>query len=182
MPGIPRTIVLVGFMASGKTHVGRELSRLTGCPMVDADDEIVLRAGKPIHRIFQESGEAAFRDLERSVIRDLCSGSGKIIATGGGAFIDPDNRERMLAGGLVFYLSAQPETIHRRIRGSEEPVRPLLEGKDTMDRIRSLLAQRAGVYARAHHTIETDLLTPEQVARQILRLCRQRATAVEESP
>ena len=102
MQPLPRNIILVGFMASGKSVVGEALSRLTGRPLVDADDEIVSRAGKPIHQIFQGSGEAAFRYLERSVIRDLCSGPGRIIATGGGAFVDPDIRERMLADGLVF--------------------------------------------------------------------------------
>jgi 3-dehydroquinate synthase len=174
-------------MASGKTHVGRVLSRLTGLPFVDADDEVVARAGKPIHQIFQDSGEAAFRYLERSVIRDLCSGPSKIIAAGGGAFVDSDARGRMLACGLVFHLSARPETIHRRITGpsssgppseggAEEPVRPLLAGRDPMERIRSLLAQRAGAYAQAHHTIETDHLTPERVARQILELCRLETT------
>jgi 3-dehydroquinate synthase len=179
-------------MASGKTRVGRALSRLSGLPLVDADDEIVARAGKPIHQIFQDSGEAAFRYLERSVIRDLCSGPGKIIATGGGAFVDPDNRGRMLAGGLVFHLSARPETIHRRITElsssgpdpeggkpgeSGEPVRPLLAGGDPMARIRSLLAERAGAYAQAHHTIETDLLTPERVAQKILELCQLEITS-----
>ncbi len=194
----PRKIFLVGFMASGKTRVGRELSRLTGLPLVDADDEIVARAGRPIHQIFQDSGEAAFRYLESSVIRDLCSGPVKIVAAGGGAFVDPDIRGRMLASGLVFHLSARPETIHRRITepstrpssqtdpspseggdaaGSGEPVRPLLAGGDPMAKIRSLLAQRAGAYAQAHHTIETDHLTPEQVARQILEICRLETTS-----
>jgi len=185
----PQNIFLVGFMASGKTRVGKELSRLTGLLFVDADDEIVARSGKPIHQIFQDSGEAAFRSLERSVIRDLCSGTGKIIAAGGGAFVDPDNRGRMLAGGRVFHLSARPETIHRRIiepstlpsapvsrgertGGTGEPMRPLLAGGDPMARIRSLLADRAGAYAEAHQTIETDHLTPEQVARRIMELCQ----------
>ncbi|MDP6548733.1 MAG: 3-dehydroquinate synthase [Dehalococcoidia bacterium] len=190
----PQNILLVGFMASGKTCVGKALSRLTGRPFVDADDEIVALAGKPIDQIFQDSGEAAFRNLERSVIRDLCSGLGKIIAAGGGAFVDPENRGRMLAGGLVVHLSARPETIYRRITGpltlpsvpiSEgenaggpgEPVRPLLAGGDPMARIRSMLAERAGAYSEAHHTIETDHLTPERVAQKIVELCRLETTS-----
>lgn len=207
MMALPRNIILVGFMASGKSVVGEVLSRLTGMPLLDTDEEIVLRAGKPIHQIFQESGEAAFRELERSAIDDLCSRSGNVIAAGGGAFVDPDNRTLMLASGLVFCLSARPETIHRRIsespfnpplqrgeRGGSQrenklksedgnkveghsPLRPLLAGGDAMGSIKSLLAQRAEAYAQAHHTIETDQLTPEQVAGRILELCSTR-TAV----
>ena len=193
---LPRNIILVGFMGSGKSVVGTVLSRLTSMTLLDTDDEIVLRAGKSIDQIFQESGEAAFRKLESSLIDDVCSHSGNVIAVGGGAFVDPDNRTLMLASGLVFCLNAQPETIYRRItldplaprsqgdehhsvppleggttRGSSSPVRPLLAGNDPMGRIKSLLDQRANAYAQAHHTIETDHSTPEQVAGRILELC-----------
>ena len=122
MPTLPQNIILVGFMGSGKSVVGGVLSRLTHRPLVDADDEIVRRAGKPIHQMFQDSGESAFRDLERSVIEELCSRSGNIIATGGGAFVDLGNQRHMLSGGLVFCLSARPETIYRRIFGPASEV------------------------------------------------------------
>ena len=176
-----KNIILVGFMGSGKTVVGAELSRLSGRPLLDADGEIVLRAGKPVHRIFEIDGEAAFRELERSVIGDLCSRSGSIISAGGGAFVDPGNQERMLGNGLVFCLSARPETILKRISqtlGSNNsvevkaPVRPLLAGDDPLERIKALLAQRADAYARTHYTIETDDLTPIQVAMRVLELCQ----------
>jgi shikimate kinase len=170
----PQNIILVGFMASGKSHVGRVLSRKTGWPLVDADDEIVHRAGKPIHQLFQEQGEAAFRTLESTIITDLCAGSGRIIAAGGGAFVSLDNRRRMLDSGLVFCLSARPETVYRRVAESstsDAAVRPLLAGDNPLERIKTLLAKRSQAYAQAHHTIETDTLTPEQVADCILRLC-----------
>lgn len=170
----PQNIILVGFMASGKSHVGRILSRKTGWPIVDADDEIVHRTGKPIHQLFQEQGEAAFRTLESSVIAGLCAGSGRIIAAGGGAFVSLDNQRRMLDNGLVFCLSARPETLYRRIAESNNPdaaVRPLLAGDRPLARIKALLAQRAEAYAQAHHIVETDALNPEQVADYILRLC-----------
>ena len=181
-------IILVGFMGSGKTVVGKALAKLTGRSMVDADDEIVRRAGRPIDQIFEKQGEDAFRQLERSVIQDLCSQEGRIIAAGGGAFVDPDNRKRMLAAGLVICLSARPETIYRRISELSpvpnsqggRPERPLLAGDDPMERIRDLLAQRADAYAQAHHTIETDSLAPQQVARRILALYQIRAAAGEE--
>ncbi len=166
----PRNVILVGFMASGKTSVGRALSVRTGWPLADADDEIVARAGKPIHRIFSEDGEPAFRELERGVIAALCAGTGRIIAAGGGAFVDPQNREVMLSGGVVFYLSASPAAILRRVRAEDAngPIRPLLAVADPAARIAELLAQRAGAYAQAHHTVETDALTAEGVAGEIM--------------
>ena len=81
-----RNIFLVGFMASGKTSVGIALTRLSGWPLVDADDEIVRRSGKSIEMIFRDSGEDAFRKLEQLAIKDLCQKEGRIVAAGGGAF------------------------------------------------------------------------------------------------
>jgi len=160
-------------MASGKSSVSRALSRRCGWPRVDADDEIVSRAGKPIADIFRDSGEDAFRELERSVVSDICGESGRIIAAGGGSFIDDENRQTMLDGGTVFYLSARPETIHRRVtKGNPNaPVRPLLGEGNPLERITELLAQRTPAYSQAHHSVETDGLTPDQVAQAILKIC-----------
>jgi len=172
-PDQVRNIILVGFMASGKSSVGRALARRTGWPRVDADEEIVSRAGKPIADIFRDSGEDAFRELERTVMSDICEESGRIIAAGGGSFIDDQNRRTMLDCGTVFYLSARPETIHRRVtRGNPNaPTRPMLAGGDPLERITELLAQRAPVYTQAHHAVETDGLSPDQVAQAILDIC-----------
>lgn len=172
MTSPPRNIILVGFMASGKTSVGRALAAAVGWPLVDADDEIVARAGKPIHRIFRDDGEPAFRQLEREVIADLCAATGQIIASGGGAFADPQNRDVMRAAGVVCYLSARPETILRRIRRQDAgaAVRPLLAVPDPAARIAELLSQRADAYARAHHKVDTDGLTAYGVAVRISEL------------
>lgn len=176
----PQNIILVGFMGSGKSRVGREVARSTGWLLVDTDQEIQRLAGKPIHRIFQDDGEAAFRALERQVVAQACQGSGQIIAAGGGAFVDPDNRRLMLENGLVFCLSAHPETLHRRVAGgpgqgesareSRAATRPLLAGADPLGRIKALLEQRAEFYAQAHHTIQTDDLAPEQTAQRVIEL------------
>ena len=179
----PRNIILVGFMASGKTSVGRALAESLsgdaalrsagGWTLMDADDVIVERAGKPIHRIFSEDGEPAFRELESRVIADLCAGERQVIASGGGAFVSAQNRDVMLAGGRVFFLSASPATILRRVREEDArgPIRPLLAVEDPEARIAELLAQRKPAYAQAHHTVETDALTPEGVAGEVVGMC-----------
>ena len=186
----PRNIILVGFMASGKTSVGRalveSLSRVPashgdrGWTLVDADDVIVARAGKPIHRIFSEDGEPAFRELERQVIADLCAGERQVIASGGGAFVSEQNRDVMLAGGRVFFLSASPAAILRRVQEEDAggPIRPLLAPQpgqerdyDPVARIADLLAQRTPAYTQAHHTVHTDDLTAEGVAVEIVSIC-----------
>ncbi len=163
-------IILVGFMATGKSHVGRIIARLTDRPMADIDEEIVRRARKPIHQIFTEDGEAVFRAMERHAALSLCEGGNKVIAAGGGAFAHDLTRQLLLDNGTVFCLTAQPETIHYRItRGSPNAaVRPMLAGDDPLERIRQLLDQRAAAYAHAHHTVSTDNRTPKQVAQAIL--------------
>lgn len=168
-----RNIILVGFMASGKSSVARAISRRCHWPRVDADEEIVARAKKPIVEIFKDSGEDAFRTLEREVVNDICSESGRIIAPGGGSFMDEENRRVMLDFGTVFYLSAQPETIYWRItRGNPNaPVRPLLGAGNPLGRIKELLTERAPVYSQAHHEIKTDGLTSDQVAQTVLKIC-----------
>ena len=179
----PRNIILVGFMASGKTSVGRALAQslsgsaalrsAEGWTFIDADDVIVERAGKPIHQIFSEDGEPAFRELESRVIADLCAGERQVIASGGGAFMDPQNRDVMLAGGRVFFLSASPADILQRVRAEDTggPIRPLLAVEDPEARIAELLSQRTPAYTQAHHTVETDALTPEEVAERIIGIC-----------
>ena len=169
----PRNIILVGFMASGKTSVGRALAERTGWTLLDADDVIVERAGKPIHRIFEEDGEPAFRELESRVIADLCAGERQVIASGGGAFVSPQNRDVMLAGGRVIFLSTTPAEILRRVREEDAggPIRPLLAVEDPEARIAELLAQRTPAYAHAHHIVETDVLTAEGVAAEIVGVC-----------
>ncbi len=168
-------IILVGFMASGKSHVGRILSERTDMRLVDADTEIVARAGKSIEEIFADEGEAGFRNLEREVIAELCGESGQIISAGGGAFVEPENRRVMLAGGTVFCLQARPETIFRRLQSdndSGQAVRPLLAGPDPLGRIRELLAERAEAYGQAHHRLNTDEVTAEEVAGMVLGIFR----------
>lgn len=160
-------------MASGKTSAGIALTRMLGWPLVDGDDEIVRRTGKSIDAIFRQSGEEGFRQIERSVINELCRHEGKIIAPGGGAFVDETNRSRMLESGEVFCLNASPDTIYQRLRAESvnRPVRPLMAVEDSMGRIYELMAGRQAAYSQAHHTIQTDTLTPEEIANRIVSTC-----------
>ncbi len=185
-------LILTGFSGTGKSAVGRQVAHRLGWPFLDTDDEVVRRTGKPIAAIFAQEGEPRFRELERQALRDACAGAPKVIATGGGALVDPSNRDLMLRTGVVVCLEARPETIHRRLLGQppvgESPeARPLLAGPDALERIRSLKAQRQPLYALAHWTVATDHLTLEEVAEEVLRgwqmvASRQEAQAGRASP
>jgi shikimate kinase len=177
-------IVLVGFMATGKSHVGRLISRITGRRMADIDEEIVRRARKSIHRIFTEEGEAVFRAMERHAAFTLCEGGNKVISAGGGAFAQELTRQVLLESGTVFCLTARPETIHYRItRGSpNSAVRPMLGGGDPLERISQLLEERADSYAHAHHTVPTDDRTPEQVAESVLQIYQSAVYSPQSTP
>ena len=164
-------IILVGFPGTGKTLVGKQVAEELGWVLVDMDMELEVQAGKSIPRIFSEDGEAAFRVMEKELLREICLGNERVISTGGGVVLDQENRDLMLTKGFVICLDALPETIHQRLRGESgtlEPERPLLSGPDSLERIQRGKAGREGHYAVAHHTIATDSLTVEQVASQVV--------------
>ncbi len=166
-------IILIGFSTTGKSRVGRLLARRLGWDFVDTDDLIVERAGKSIPDIFADEGELHFRDLEREALEQACARERTVIATGGGAILERENRELMRERGWVVCLEARPETIYRRLkqaeaRGEPDVVRPLLACPDPLARIIRLKEIRQPYYALADCTIHTDDLTQEQVAEEIL--------------
>ena len=146
-----RSIVLVGFMGSGKTSTGRRLAQRLGLPFVDADAEIEAAAGMTIAEIFAKHGEPSFRDGERRVMARLLEEGPRVIATGGGAFLNDETRARIAARGLSVWLKADPEVLWRRVR--KRTHRPLLQSADPETTLRTLLEQRYPFYARADVTV-----------------------------
>ncbi len=159
-------IVVTGFMGTGKTAVGREVARRLGRPFVDMDAEIEARAGKPIPRIFTEDGEAAFRRMEAALCEELSAQNGLVIATGGGALVDPTNRALMMGSGTVVCLTCDVDEILRRV--SDNLHRPLLNVADPRAEIVRLLEARREAYAAIPWQIDTTGLPIEEVAERVV--------------
>ena len=181
MPKTLPVIVLVGLMGAGKSRVGRELARLMGLPFVDADHEIEKSAGMPIPDIFAEFGEAEFRKGELRVIERLLEGPPIVLASGGGAFIQPAVRAAIKKHGVSVWLKADLETLVARTRRTAH--RPLLQGVDRAQKLRELMDVRYPVYAEADITLMTDKQSPQTMARRIRReLAQQGKLPAEDMP
>lgn len=156
-------------MGTGKTEVGRRLARTLGRTFVDTDRLVETKAGQPVSAIFATAGETRFRALERDAVAEACGIPDAVVATGGGALIDPDNRRRLAAAGPVVCLTATPEEILRRV--GDAGTRPLLAGCTTeserLARVRSLLADRVAAYGSATIAIDTTGLTVDQVVDRV---------------
>jgi shikimate kinase len=145
---------LVGMPGSGKSTVGRQLSRRLGLPFFDSDHLIEQRLGCSIREYFAREGEAAFRDVEEQVLRELAQGPSAVVATGGGAVLRAGTRDALRQGGKVIYLRSSPEELYRRVRHDTQ--RPLLQVADPMARLRALHAERDPLYREtAHFQIDT---------------------------
>jgi shikimate kinase len=166
-------IILVGFMGTGKTVVGQELSNKLNMPLIDTDDVIEEDSCMIISDIFAQFGEPHFRDLESEAVRKVSHLDGYVISAGGGAVIRESNVFEFKKNGIVFCLNATPETIFKRV--SHETHRPLLQTEDPMKRIRELLEQRAPYYARADYTIKTSGRSVSDIASEIARIFAERS-------
>lgn len=164
IPASARSLVLTGFMGTGKTTIGRRISALTGRPFVDTDDEIVRRAGKSIPTIFRDDGEAAFRALEQRVCKALAHVPGLVVATGGGMLVNAENRALMMNAALVVCLDAPPEVIETRLRSNSD--RPLAANW------RELLIARQPAYAEIPIHIDTGSKTVDEVAEELIERWR----------
>lgn len=166
-----RSIVLVGLMGAGKTKIGRRLAARLNLPFFDSDEEIEAAAGETIEEIFANRGEAVFRDGERRVIGRLLAGPVHVLATGGGAFMDPATRRIIAARGVSVWLRAGLDVLFARV--SRRTNRPLLKTPDPRAVLAELIDRRYPIYAEADITIDSGEGAPDATAsRTIAALIR----------
>ncbi|MCL5966609.1 MAG: shikimate kinase [Deltaproteobacteria bacterium] len=157
--------VFVGFMGAGKSSVGKEVARRLEAEFVDVDERIAAEAGRSISEIFSSEGEGAFRAMEREAISEVVSRPGRVVAVGGGAFLDAANRRILKAYAPVFFLDVSAETARERLAGDRS--RPLLPPDSA--KIEAMMAQRAPSYAEADFRIAAEGRSVEEVADEVER-------------
>jgi shikimate kinase len=146
-----RPLVLIGLMGAGKSSIGKRLAAALDLPFADADSEIEKAAGKTINEIFEDDGETYFRDGERRVIARLLKEGSKVLATGGGAFMNDETRQRIFETGLSVWLKADLDLLMSRV--SRRDTRPLLHAADPRAVMEKLIAERYPIYALADITV-----------------------------
>jgi shikimate kinase len=161
-----RSIVLVGMMGAGKSSIGRRLAQRIGIPFVDADTEIEKAAGMSISDIFAIHGEPDFRAGEARVIARLLDGGPQVLATGGGAYMNPGTRAGITAKGISVWLKAELDVLIKRIRRRHD--RPLLTTSDPAATLRELIEARYPVYAEAELTVQSRDVPHERIVDEIL--------------
>lgn len=149
-----KNIVLIGFMASGKTEASRELCRRLGCERVSTDELIVMREKRSIADIFEQDGEPHFRRIEREVVQECASREGLVIDCGGGVAVDEVNFKALNKTGITFYLWTTPASVYRRTKGKTD--RPLLNVENPLAKIEELLAKRDPHYRKAQYLIDSN--------------------------
>ena len=168
-------IVLIGYRGTGKSVVGELLAQKLNMETISMDAEIVKKAGMSIPEFVEQNGWPKFRDLETEVARELAERDNIIVDCGGGVIERPENIPALRTKGAIFWLQASVDIIVSRIADSTE--RPsLVEGKTFTEEVAEVLDRRTSLYSEAaQHTINTDDMTPEQVADSILAICNQAA-------
>jgi shikimate kinase len=160
-----QSIVLVGLMGAGKSCIGRRLAARLGLAFTDADAEIEAAAGCSIQEIFERHGEAAFRDGERRVIARLLRGPRQVLATGGGAYMDPQTRAEIREHAISVWLRADLDLLHRRT--SRRDTRPLLKHGNPLETLDRLMIERHPVYAEADITVVSDDGPPDATVERV---------------
>ena len=166
-----RPIVLVGLMGAGKTSVGRRLAEKLAIPFIDADHEIEAAAGKSIKEIFADHGEPYFREGERRVIQRLIGNGAQVLATGGGAYMNEETRQRIQESGISVWLRAALPILMKRVMKRQD--RPLLQNPDPEAVMRGLIDARYPVYALADVTVESRDVQHGQMVNDVIRALAQ---------
>lgn len=162
----PHNIVLVGFMGTGKTTVGKLLATQLNWSYVDTDEVIEQKTGMDISTIFKQQGEPFFRDIESEVIREIMLKSQQVISTGGGIVMREQNITAIKSNGIMVCLTATPDAIIERTKSDTK--RPLLQVDNPKKRIQELLSKRVPYYTQADITLDTSQVSPEEIVTQIL--------------
>lgn len=165
-----RSIVMIGLMGAGKTAIGKRLAAWLDMPFNDADQEIEKAAGKTINDIFAENGETYFRDGERRVIARLLAEGPKVLATGGGAFMNAETQARIAASGVSIWLRADLDTLMSRVTRRDN--RPLLKAADPRAVMERLINERYPAYAQADIVIESRDVAHELIVEEIVAALR----------
>ena len=173
-----RSIVLVGIMGVGKSTIGKRLSQYLDIPFVDADKEIEKAAGMDIQDIFDQFGEEAFRSGEKKVIKRLMSEGQKILATGGGAFMNEDIRVDVAESGVSVWLSADLDILMKRVQRRAN--RPLLRTEDPEATMVALLDERNPIYALSDIHIESRTVSRDVIAGEVVDLLAEKLPSIAE--
>lgn len=162
-----KNIVLIGFMGSGKSTVGRLLARKLNYDFVDTDALIEARTKQQIKDIFEKMGEPAFRQIEAKVVAEVAKSEGKVIACGGGVILNSKNIQALQKNGLIVYLKAEPEVLYSRVKKSE--IRPLLNVPDPETRFYEIFSERRLRYEKAADLIiDITELKPSEIAKKVV--------------
>jgi len=167
-----KVIFLCGFMGSGKSTVGSLLARMLNCEFEDLDETIVAKEGHSIAEIFNSRGESAFREIEAQTLKGLNVSNRRVIALGGGTLLSEASRDFIMKRGILIYLSAEPESIAKRLDRSSE-LRPIFSGLTPAQRdlkIRELMIARSQIYELAPIRVITDGRQPLEIATDISRM------------
>jgi len=177
---LTQSLVLVGLMGAGKSTVGRRLAQALDVQFSDCDDEIAKAAGMSIPEIFERLGEAHFRDGERRVLGRLLQGAPVVLATGGGAFVSPENRVQIAAGGVSIWLRADLDTLWGRVSGRAG--RPLLQAENPKQVLADLLEARRPAYEQADFVVDSQANNSHDVVvQEILALITAQSEAANAS-
>lgn len=172
-----RNLTLAGFMGVGKSSVGRLVAAELRFEFVDTDELIESRTGVKITEIFARLGEPVFRKFEGDLVAEMAGWSGRVISTGGGLVVNPDNLARLKAHSLVACLWATPETVYQRTK--HQTHRPLLNDPDPVGKIRTLLASREAAYKNCDVLVNTEQRSVKEIAAHVLHNFR---AAVQQPP
>ena len=163
-----KNIYLVGMMGSGKTETAKGLAEILGMKAIDMDELVVREEGCSINQIFEEKGEAYFRDVESRVLRQISIKKNLVVATGGGTVIREENRKVLSQTGKVFYLRSSMDILWDRVKEMKD--RPLLRVSEPKVVLERIYEERRPYYEAFEYQIDTDLKTPEDVAREIAKM------------